>query len=51
MRRVALSILAVAAALTGALAAVGPSAGAEGLVDLSATSVSSPAAVSPPGGL
>jgi hypothetical protein len=51
MRRVALSILAVAAALTGALAAVGPSAGAQGLVDLSATSVSSPAAVSPPGGL
>jgi hypothetical protein len=51
MRRVALSILAVAAALTGALTAVGPSAGAAGLIDLSATSVSSPAAVSPPGGL
>jgi hypothetical protein len=51
MRRVALSILAVAAALSGILAAIGPSAGAQGLIDLSATSVSSPAAVSPPGGL
>ena len=51
MRRVALSILAAAAALTGALAAISTPAGADGLVDLSATSVSSPAAVSPPGGL
>lgn len=51
MRRVALSILAVAAALTSALAAVGSPAGAAGLVDLSASTVSSPTAVSPPGGL
>lgn len=51
MRRVALSILAVAAALTSALAAVGTPAGAAGLIDLSATTVSSPEAVSPPGAL
>lgn len=51
MRRVALSILAAAAALTGAVAAISTPAGADGLVDLSATTVSSPAAVSPPGAL
>lgn len=51
MRRVLLSVLAVVAALTGSLAVVPAPAGAAGVVDLSSTSASNPAAVSPPGAL
>ena len=51
MRRVLLSLLAAMSALTGIAALSSTPAGAEGLVDLSASSVSNPAAVSPPGAL
>ncbi len=51
MRRPFLALLAVLAALTGVLATSSAPAGAAGLVDLSASAVSSPLSVSPPGAL
>jgi len=51
MRRVALAAVALAMAFTGAVVTSTTPAGAAGIVDLSASSASSPAAVSPPGAL
>jgi hypothetical protein len=51
MRRVALAVMAFAMAITGAVVTSTTPAGAAGVVDLSAVSASTPAAVSPPGAL